>query len=168
VTVNTSVCVSVCVLLSVVTRCIKNSKKSYYQSIPSMVTKIVIVLYRDGGTCWNYRPSHLTAHNLLLPTSLFPTTPSVLQSFYYNQSSHASRVDYRTLACHANSRTVPYSWRSWLSTGLLCPEAGCRLSLLKNSCHPEIPVLTWGWADGIVNTYCNCSLSLVAVSLPRR
>jgi hypothetical protein len=42
---------------------------------------------------------------------LFPTTPSILQSLRYKQFSHTNCVDYRTLACHADSRTVPYSWR---------------------------------------------------------
>jgi hypothetical protein len=63
---------------------------------------------------------------LNLSHSLFPTSPSVLQSSI-TDSSHTNCVDYRTLACHADSHTVPYSWRSWLSTDLLCSEAGCRL-----------------------------------------
>jgi hypothetical protein len=48
---------------------------------------------------------------LNLSHSLFPTSPSVLQSSI-TDSSHTNCVDYRTLACHADSRTVPYSWRS--------------------------------------------------------
>jgi hypothetical protein len=79
---------------------------------------------------------------------LLPTTPSVLQSSITN-SSHTNCVDYRTLACHADSRTVPYSWRSWLSTDLLCSEAGCRLKAsgslpdckTANWLHSEILVL---------------------------
>jgi hypothetical protein len=44
-----------------------------------------------------------------LSHSLFPTSPSVLQSSI-TDSSHTNCVDYRTLACHADSHTVPYSW----------------------------------------------------------
>jgi hypothetical protein len=66
----------------------------------------------------------------LISQAFIPRPPSVLQSLCYKQFSHTNCVDYRTLACHADSRTVPYSWRFWLSTYLLCSEAGCRLPAL--------------------------------------
>jgi hypothetical protein len=94
---------------------------------------------------------------LNLSHSLFPTSPSVLQSSI-TDSSHTNCVDYRTLTCHADSRTVPYSWRSWLSTDLLCSEAGCRLkasgslpdcklsatTALTNSASLTLPLVTVG------------------------
>jgi hypothetical protein len=80
------------------------------------------ILYRDGGTCWVYRLSHSIFHTLYSWLH-----SSVLHSSITN-SSHTNCVDHRTLTCHADSRTVPYAWRTSLSTDLLCSEAGFRLS----------------------------------------
>jgi hypothetical protein len=100
------------------------------------------ILYRDGGTYKDYRLRQLITRRLLLPT-----TPSVLQSFSYKQFPHLLcwLLHYRlTPVCHADSRTVRYSWRSRLST-LDCRPLGGWLQIadslaltdwltLRNSC----------------------------------
>jgi hypothetical protein len=66
-----------------------------------------MVLYRDGGTCW------VTDHATQSFTLFIPD----FTCQYYNlrlqtNSSHTNCVEYRKLARRADSRTVPYSWRS--------------------------------------------------------
>jgi hypothetical protein len=48
--------------------------------VTTTTTLTFLILYRDGGTCWDNRPSHLIVHTFYSPTTQVIITIALLHS----------------------------------------------------------------------------------------